>query len=322
MRVAALLCLALAAPSCGFAAAGGKGGAKKKKPAAGGGGFGATANKEPKLDAKAAKILKQVGGNVDAAQEQHFQSALRRLEKKDPELFTVLMEAEGGLPTGDAHKKLVELFWDAVAVYMPARKRDTDSTKMGAEMRSKIESIATLSTASGPAVLDVGCGDGAMLPHLLKAGAEQGQYLGIDIASTMIDRAEMAHPKAMFKRAEFLNLDPMSEAYDGVLLNGVSQFFEDDLVLIDRATKWLKPGGLVVVSHAQGAKFVADEHDGNRAVARSLLPSPERLNEIADALRMEVLTAEECVPDNSAHTLEGDDFYLVALRLLPRESVL
>ena len=97
MRVAALLCLALAAPSCGFAAAGGKGGAKKKKPAAGGGGFGATANKEPKLDAKAAKILKQVGGNVDAAQEQHFQSALRRLEKKDPELFTVLMEAEGGL---------------------------------------------------------------------------------------------------------------------------------------------------------------------------------------------------------------------------------
>ena len=96
---------------------------------------------------------------------------------------------------------------------------------------------------SGPAVLDVGCGDGAMLPHLLKAGAEQGQYLGIDIASTMIDRAEMAHPKAMFKRAEFLNLEPMSEAYDGVLLNGVSQFFEDDLVLIAQATKWLKPGG-------------------------------------------------------------------------------
>ena len=101
-----------------------------------------------------------------------------------------------------------------------------------------------------------------------------------------------------------------------MLLNGASQFFADQAALIGATTKWLRPSGRIVIAHAQGAAFVRDEHRGNPAVARSCLPLPSELSAIAEALDLEVLPAEECVPTTytASHTLEGEDFYLVALQ--------
>ena len=327
--VVLLLILVLAPlPSGGFAAgakrSGGKRGATTKKAAAGGGGgFGASSAKQPKLDPKAKRILKEMGGNVDAAQEAHFQNAMRALRKDDPSVYEELMSARDGLPTGDAHAKLVELFWDAVAVYLPARERGTDGASMGAKMKSKVEAIAYCSTeargavGAAAAVLDVGCGDGAMVPHLQSAGADIGGYLGLDLSERMVDAAAAAHPKAAFRQADMLSLDPRPD-FDTVLLNGASQFFADQTALVRSATEWLRPDGRVVIAHAQGAAFVREEHRGNPAVARSCLPDPAQLRSIADELQLEVLPAEACVPAASAlgssHTLEGEDFYLVALQ--------
>ena len=319
MRARHLFVLALVLVTPARASFAGK--SPKRKPAkkAGGGGFGsAPVAKLPKLDAKAKKLLQQLDGNVDAAQEQHFQGALQRLSRDDPALFDELMGADGGLPTGAAHAKLVELFWDAVAVYMPARKRAVDGG-LGAKMRAKVEAIAGCATASGPAVLDVGCGDGAMLPHLLRAGAAKAQYLGLDVSPRMVELASAAHPGAAFRAAEFLDLTPTADApYDCCLLNGASQFFADQQALVAAAAAWVRPGGRVVLSHAQGAAFVADEHRGNPAVARSPLPDPLQLKDLAEALAMELLPAEECVAGGlvagEQHTLEGESFYLVALQ--------
>jgi hypothetical protein len=131
--IAAICCLALPA-AVGFAASSKP---KRKAKATGGGGFGVSSSKAPRLDPQAKRLLRDVGGDVDAAQEQCFQNALGRLREDAPELFDELMAAEGGLPTGRAHAKLVELFWDAVATYIPARQRATDGG-MGAKMRAKV----------------------------------------------------------------------------------------------------------------------------------------------------------------------------------------
>lgn len=162
------------------------------------------------------------------------------------------MEAKGGLPTGAAHAKLVELFWDAVAAYIPARQRSVGESGMSAKARRQIDAIAGCAASAGPAVLDVGCGDGALLPHLLRAGADAGRYLGIDLSARMVAAAAAAHPAATFRRADFLELDPSGE-YDCCLLNGASQFFADQSCLVGAAAAAVRSGGRVVIAHAQGA---------------------------------------------------------------------
>ena len=69
---------------------------------------------------------------------------------------------------------------------------------------------------AGPAVLDVGCGDGALLPHLLRAGADAGRYLGIDLSARMVAAAAAAHPAATFRRAARL-LRPSAPLAGGTL---------------------------------------------------------------------------------------------------------
>ena len=205
-------------------------------------------------------------------------------------------------------------------MYVPARQRAVDGDGLSAKARGKVEAIAECAAASGPAVVDVGCGDGALLPHLLRAGAVKKGYFGLDVSPRMIELARGAHPGVAFSAADFLELEPMGGGlpYDCCLLNGASQFFADQTALVAAAAEWVRPGGRVVLSHAQGAAFVADEHRGNPAVARSCLPTPLELEEIAAELNLAVLPASECVKDGTVggapHTLEGDDFYLVALQ--------
>jgi len=283
----------------------------------GGGGFGVSKSKQPKLDAKAKRLLANLGGNIDAAQEQHFQAALKNLATKEPALHEELMAVEPGeLPTGEAHTKLVELFWDAAATYFPARQRSVDGG-MSAGMNAKISAIAGCAAAAGPAVVDVGCGDGMMVPHLAHAGAEPARYLGLDLSAKMVAAAAAAHPAATFRRADFLALPPEAGAFDCCLLNGASQFFADQHALVAAAAAWVRPGGRIVLAHAQGAAFVRSEHEGNPAVARSCLPTPTELSALADALQLELLPAEVCAPaapGGTPHTHEGEAFYLVALQ--------
>ena len=81
-----------------------------------------------------------------------------------------------------------------------------------------------------------------------------------------------------------------------------------------KAAACLRPGGRIVISHAQGAAFVREENAGNPAVARACLPEPEQLAALADEFNLDVLPAEQCLPGaEPSHTLQGEDFYLVAL---------
>ncbi|EOD11855.1 hypothetical protein EMIHUDRAFT_214195 [Emiliania huxleyi CCMP1516] len=300
-RASAWILIALAAdPAAALAASPRKG--KATRPA--GGGFGAAASKQTSLDAAAKRLLKEAGGDVDVAQEKSFQNAMRALSRSEPELFEAwpsldsgaLMEAKGGLPTGAAHAKLVELFWDAVAAYIPARQRSVGESGMSAKARR-------------PAVLDVGCGDGALLPHLLRAGADAGRYLGIDLSARMVAAAAAAHPAATFRRAaraDFLELDPSGE-YDCCLLNGAPP---------QRATAARAPPPSlqlpsprsVLLEWCRASQFFADQSCLVGAAAAAVRSGGREHG-------LQVLPAEECAPGRTPpHTLEGHDFYLVALR--------
>jgi SAM-dependent methyltransferase len=75
---------------------------------------------------------------------------------------------------------------------------------------------------SGSSVLDVGCGTGDFFPFLRDVGV--GEYLGIDVLSSAVERAREKYPKGVFRHGDFLvepsAQEPYVEHFDYVFLSG------------------------------------------------------------------------------------------------------
>ena len=153
-------------------------------------------NSDLGLDPKAQKALKRANGDVNTAQAILFQEKLEELQSDNPTLFETLVEKKqlqaqlGQDLEGDVHEKLVEISWDVIGSFITEGSHEIEEA-----LKEKCRSIASACIASPEkigtcAVLDVGCGDGALLPYLREAGAEQGRYVGLDLSSTMIEKAK------------------------------------------------------------------------------------------------------------------------------------
>ena len=345
-RAAALLLLALALPSAPFAIRAPPrmmaGAASKRK------GFGAPPKPSKKdarkaqqretrvasLDAHAARLLAKANGDVDQAQNAHFEAGLRALQENEPALFAQVVELQRTTPAdidseGAAHAKLVELVWDSVAAYIPLGDAPAAAAAgpVGAKLRLVARACAAGAGGGGgdgatAAVLDVGCGDGSLVPYLLDAEADAARYLGIDVAGGMVAAARAAHPSAAFSRLGLFDGDappapPPGDAaaagFDAVVFNGSFQFFADARAALLRARAALRPGpgARIVLAHANGAAFVRTEVATSPALAISPMPAVAWLEDEAPALGMRVLGPAAL---GSAESL--DDFYLAALEVL------
>merc|ERR1712182_47196 len=96
--------------------------------------------------------------------------------------------------------------------------------------------------------LDVGCGNGLLLPFALACGCPAAAYRGIDVSSRMIALAEKAHSGAKFEGATFGSeswADLLAEgsggeaAYDAIVFNGSLQFFADIKATLTQAASLL-----------------------------------------------------------------------------------
>lgn len=285
------------------------------------------------LDPKAQSALKRANGDINIAQKILFQEKLEKLSTEDPVFFEDLVEkkkqqAQLGVELeGDVHEKLVELSWDVIADFIT----ESSSDSLEEDIKMKCRSIASACIPADKnggtcAVLDVGCGDGALLPYLMAAGADQGRYVGLDLSPAMIEKAKakLKYKKGKsktvskgkkekppsFLQGNFLThprcLPPTK--FDIVMLNGVMQFFSTAMhrEVLSKARSLLKPGGRILISHVNGGDFVKEEKVGNPATVLSVMPTVTELialcNEV-EGLKM--------MPDLDEAGL--GDFYLVSL---------
>ena len=249
----------------------------------------AEAPKRPALGKAAAKLLDELGGDVDAAQAARFDSYMEKLRASDPELFADVARARRCDPAAPARgrDRLLAMTWDTVADYLPVETAD-------AALDARLARVAAFARGR---CLDVGCGDGAMVPHLKARAA----YCGVDLSARMVSLARRRHPDARFERAGFFEFVAGGEeaAWDTILFVAALQFFPDvDAVLAACAAR-LAPGGRVVVAHVRGAAFVRQERRGNPAVVEAL-PAVE---DLLAAGGFGLVHAEE----------DLEDFYLVVL---------
>ncbi|KAL1500637.1 hypothetical protein AB1Y20_013286 [Prymnesium parvum] len=280
-------------------------------------GFGSPAppsSPTPTLDADAAALLEEARGDVDRARTNYVGYTLAFLQDADPELYAKLKQ-DPSRP--ECHEALVELTWDAIAAFLPVTHSPTP-TPAAARKLTAIARAACDGSAAAPRVLDVGCGNGLLLPFLVASGMGAAEYRGVDLSSRMIDAATKAHGRlgARFEAVSFSKACEGEERYDAVVFNGALQFFADVEGTLAQAASVLATDATarIVISHLNGAEFVRKEAKDNPTTVRSTMPSLETLEVVASGLGLQVVIPSFFGSEVQEIEKGLEDFYLVVLR--------
>jgi SAM-dependent methyltransferase len=129
----------------------------------------------------------------------------------------------------------------------------------------------------GKALVDMGCGTGVLLPHLL-AGLGGGRLWAVDHAEGMVAVAKAKHADA---RLHFICEDALRWGLpqgdmDGVLCYNAFPHFPREEAL-QKVASWLRPGGFFLIWHGHGRKHINRIHrEAGAAVAKDrLAPAKE-----------------------------------------------
>jgi ubiquinone/menaquinone biosynthesis C-methylase UbiE len=101
----------------------------------------------------------------------------------------------------------------------------------------------------GSAVLDVGCGTGAITRGIAEAVAPNGRAVGIDVHTGLVEEARRLHsnvPGLSFETADVYNL-PFHNQFDIVTAARVLQWLANPLAALQQLAAAVKPGGRVVI---------------------------------------------------------------------------
>jgi 2-polyprenyl-3-methyl-5-hydroxy-6-metoxy-1,4-benzoquinol methylase len=252
------------------------------------------------LSKEAKKLLKKHDNNVDAASSEYFQSQMGNAHS--------LSSVE------ELHETRVAATWNTVAMFLPQDYKKTKG-KVEPYVERRLRHIVTACHGGSESkfdLLDVGCGDGCIVPYL----PLNCRFSGLDLSNEMIALAKQRHPSQNFAKGGFPKGVPEGTSYDSILFNGSIQFFRDTRETLEAASYLLKPGGRIVLAHVNGAKFVRDECLKNPAVAVRNMPNNVNLSTMADMLGLRLVHKSELLETTDFdENLDGDIdvFYLVAL---------
>jgi SAM-dependent methyltransferase len=205
----------------------------------------------------------------------------------------------------DEHSRIAAT-WDTVALFLPLYYQQTNF-KVESYVHRRMNCIVK---ACRDRLLDVGCGDGAILRYLSPT-----EYCGLDISTQMISLAKTLYPRHNFQVGSFPQDVPSSSGFDCILFNGSLQFFADTRATLTSARDLLlrcDTPGRIVISHVHGASFVRNECRSK--IACQELPTMNTLLDIAHDLGLQLLTKIDLLGE-SLNPNDADDknFYLVAL---------
>lgn len=134
-------------------------------------------------------------------------------------------------------------------------------------------------------VLDIGSGEGHLLPYLRERCGFSGHYTGIEILSSFYERAVRLYSgvdKAQFIRADFLSYDFGDASFNWVISLGANSVKHDDQEAYDRqlCTRMVELTSLGLSIYVNDAEFFPQERfkDAPGLVAHDV-------NGIADLLR-------------------------------------
>ncbi len=148
---------------------------------------------------------------------------------------------------GDSQERLVIRTFDEKAdSYARGYKGDTGTAH---SFNIRMQRVYELfEERKGGKVLDIGCGPGITVEHLVERGFE---VYGVDISPEMINECqkEFGHLSAAhFSVGKIEAMEFPGGWFDVVLCVGVVEYVDDDLAAIKEMARVTKPGGTIIVT--------------------------------------------------------------------------
>lgn len=160
------------------------------------------------------------------------------------------------------------------------RAADWDLTQDARERERGSAMVRSLGIAPGSAVLDVGCGTGVLLPHLLEAVGPGGSVCALDIAEEMlrVARRKLTRPNLQYLHADIAETPFLEESFDLVVCHNCFPHIWDKERAVREMFRVLRPGGRVVVSHTENRESINARHRRlGGAVGEDMLPGEEAM---------------------------------------------
>lgn len=111
--------------------------------------------------------------------------------------------------------------------------------------------VKRLALAAGDKVLEVGCGTGRNLPHLVSAVGPEGRVFGVDCCERMLAKARKLCERNGWRNVTLSQQDAaemvLPESVAGVLFSLCYSVMPKPRVALARAWKYLNPNGHVVI---------------------------------------------------------------------------
>lgn len=120
----------------------------------------------------------------------------------------------------------------------------------------------------GDSVLDVGCGSGVLVPHILKMISQNGRLYELDYAENMIRVNRKLHPdkRIGFFTADVLNMPLEPDTCNVVICFSCFPHLDDKDDAMKAMTKVLKRGGWLAVAHFDSSDDINRLHKKSESV--------------------------------------------------------